>query len=102
MPRTIELARFTVKVDEQDAFLAERDAMTKAAQDSFEGFIDELLVKLDDGSYVSIWTWQAREDCDRAMARANEVAPVASWLAHMDEDVSMDFGVVVERGVDRG
>ena len=101
MPRTIELDRFTVKADEQDAFLAERDAMTKAAQDSFEGFIDELLVKLDDGSYVSIWTWEAREYCDRAMARVDQVAPVTSWLAHVEVEISMEFGVVVDAGVGR-
>ena len=95
MPRTIELARFTVKSDEEEAFLAERGAMSKAAKENFEGFVDETLVKLEDGSYVSIWTWEAREYCDRAMARANQVAPVTSWLAHMEKDVSMEFGVVV-------
>jgi hypothetical protein len=101
MPRTMELARFTVKGDEDKAFLAERDAMRKAARENFDGFVDETLVELEDGSYLSIWIWEAREYCDRAMARVDQVAPVSSWLAHMDEDISMEFGVVVETGVDR-
>jgi hypothetical protein len=98
MPRTIELARFTVKTAAEEAFLAERDAMSAAAKENFEGFVDELLVKLQDGSYLSIWTWEAQEHCDRAMAQVDEVAPVASWLGHMEEDVSMEFGTVVEAG----
>jgi hypothetical protein len=101
MPRTIELARFTVKRDEEQAFLAERDAMRKAAKENFDGFVDETLVKLEDGSYLSVWVWEAREDCDRAMARVDRVAPMTSWLSHMDEDISMEFGVVVETGADR-
>jgi hypothetical protein len=102
MPRTIELARFTVKTDEEEVFLAERDVMRTAAKENFEGFVDETLVKLEDGSYLSVWVWEAREYCDRAMAQVDQVAPVTSWLAHMEEDISMEFGMVVEAGVDRG
>ena len=101
MPRTIELARFTVKRDEEEAFLAERDAMRTAAKENFEGFVDETLVKLEDGSYLSVWVWAAREHCDRAMAQVDQVASVTSWLAHMEEDISMEFGVVVETGGER-
>jgi hypothetical protein len=93
--RSTEIARFTVKSDEEAAFLAERDAMRKAAKQHFEGFVDETLAKLEDGSYLSIWTWEAREHCARAMAQVDHVAPVASWLAHMEKDISMEFGVVV-------
>jgi hypothetical protein len=102
MPRTIELARFTVKREEEEAFLAERDAMSTAAKENFEGFVDETLMKLEDGSYLSVWVWEAREHCDRAMAQVDQVAPVTSWLAHMEEDISMEFGVVIETGVGRG
>jgi len=96
MPRTIELARFTVKSGEEEAFLAERDAMSRAAKENFAGFVDETLVELEDGSYLSIWTWEAREYCDRAMAQVDRVAPVSEWLAHLEEDVSMEFGVLVD------
>ncbi len=87
MPQTIELARFTVKGDEEEAFLAGRDGMSRAAKENFEGFVDETLVKLEDGSYLSIWTWKAREFCDRAMAQVEQVGPVMSWLAHIDQEV---------------
>jgi hypothetical protein len=97
MTRTVEIARFRVKSDEEAAFLAERDAMSTAAKQHFEGFVDETLVKLEDGSYLSIWTWEAREHCDRAMAQVDHVAPVASWLAHIEKDISMEFGVVLVR-----
>ena len=102
MPRTIELARFTVKSDEEEAFLAQRDAMSKAAKESFSGFVDETLVKLDDGSYVSIWTWEARRYCDQAMAQVDRVPLVTSWLAHIEKDVAMEFGVVLDTAGDEG
>jgi hypothetical protein len=101
MPRTIELARFTVKSDEEEAFLAEREAMSRAAKENFEGFVDESLMKLEDGSYLSAWTWEAREHCDQAMAQVEQVAPVTSWLAHIEKEISMEFGVVVEGGLGR-
>ncbi len=97
MPRTIELARFTVKSDEEDAFLSERAAMSHAAKENFDGFVGETLVQLEDGSYLSIWTWEAREHCDRAMDRVDEVRSVTTWLAHIEKNISMEFGVVVER-----
>jgi len=96
MPRTVELARFTVKRHEEEAFLAERAAMSEAAEQNFEGFVDEMLVRLEDGSYLSIWRWRAREDCDRAMAQVDQVPSVRSWLAHMENEISMEFGVVIE------
>ena len=96
MPRTIEIARFTVDESQEEAFLAERDAMSEAAKERFEGFVDEMLVKLEDGSYLSIWTWETREHCDQAMVRIDQVPLVTSWLAHIEKDVSMDVGVVVE------
>ncbi len=96
MPRTIELARFTVKSDEEDAFLSERAAMSQAAKNNFDGFVGETLARLEDGSYLSIWTWEAREDCDRAMARVDQIPSVTSWLAHIEKNISMEFGVVVE------
>ncbi len=99
MPRTMEIARFRVRKGQEEAFLAERGAMREAARATFDGFVDEMLVELEDGSYLTIWTWAGREFCDRAMARADQVAPVASWLGHVEEDVSMDFGVVVEPAV---
>ena len=85
-----------MKSDEEAAFLAERDGMSQAAEDNFEGFVGETLVKLQDGSYLSIWTWEAREHCERAMAQVDQVAQVSAWLAHMEQDISMEFGVVVE------
>jgi hypothetical protein len=32
------------------------------------------------------------------MAPVDQVAPVTAWPAHMEEDISMEFEVVVNRG----
>lgn len=95
MAQTMELARFTIKPDEEEQFLTEREAATLAAKENFEGFLGETLVKLEDGSYLSIWTWEQRADCDRAMGQVEQVPAVGSWLAHIDQDISMEFGTVV-------
>lgn len=91
----MELARFTVKAAEEERFLSEREAVRLAAKEHFKGFLDETLVKLEDGSYLSIWTWERREDCDRAMGQVEDVPVVAAWLAHIDQNTSMEFGTVM-------
>jgi hypothetical protein len=94
--QTVELARFRVKPEEEQAFLAERAAMRRAALENFDGLVDEALVRLEDGSYVSIWTWQDRSSCDSAMSQVDQIAAVRSWLGHMEEDISMEFGALID------
>lgn len=98
MPRTIEIGRFTVKPGEEDQFLAKRAAMAEAARAQFDGLLDESLIRLEDGTYMTIWVWAEREFCDLALAKVDQVEPVQSWLSHMDSDkeVSMEFGVLVD------
>ena len=54
------------------------------------------LAKLDDGSYVDAWIWEDRSFCEAAMAKVETVPVVVDWLQHIGEDVSMEFGTVVE------
>ena len=96
MSRTLELGRYVVEGDQEEAFLAKRRAMVKAAKENFPGLIDVTLAKLDDGSYVDAWTWEDRNFCEAAMAKVETVPVVVDWLQHIGEDVSMEFGTVVE------
>ena len=96
MSRTLELSRYVVEGDQEQQFLAKRGAMLKAAKENFPGLIDVTLAKLDDGSYVDAWIWEDRSFCEAAMAQVEAVPAVVDWLQHIGEDVSMEFGTVVD------
>ena len=96
MSGTLELSRYIVEGNQEQQFLAKRGAMVEAAKENFAGLVDVMLAKLDDGSYVDAWIWEDRSLCEAAMAKAEAVPAVADWLGHIGEDVSMEFGTVVE------
>jgi hypothetical protein len=96
LSRTLELGRYVIGRDQEQPFLAKRATMVEAAKENFPGLIDVMLAKLDDGSYVDAWIWEDRNFCEAAMAKAETVPAVADWLQHIGEDVSMEFGTVVD------
>ena len=96
LSRTLELGRYVIERHQEQPFLAKRGAMIEAAKENFPGLIDVTLAKLDDGSYVDAWIWEDRSYCEAAMAKAEAVPAVADWLQHIGEDVSMEFGTVVD------
>ena len=93
---TLELSSYVVEGDQEQQFLAKRGAMVEAAKENFAGLIDLTLAKLDDGSYVDAWVWEDRSFCEAAMAKVETVPVVVDWLQHIGEDVSMEFGTVVD------
>ena len=96
MSKTLELGRYVIERDQEQPFLAKRGAMVEAAKENFPGLIDVMLAKLDDGSYVDAWIWEDRSFCEAAMAQVEGVPAVVDWLQHIGEDVSMEFGTVVD------
>jgi hypothetical protein len=90
------LSRYAVEGDQEQPFLAKRGAMVKAAKENFPGLIDVTLAKLDDDSYVDAWIWEDRSFCEAAMSKVETVPVVVDWLGHIGEDVSMEFGTLVE------
>jgi hypothetical protein len=91
LSRTLELGRYVIERDQEQPFLAKRETMVKAAKENFPGLIDVMLAKL-----VDAWIWEDRSFCEAAMAKAEAVPAVADWLQHIGEDVSMEFGTVVD------
>jgi hypothetical protein len=96
LSRILELSRYVVEDDQEQPFLAKRGAMVEAAKENFPGLLDVTLAKLDDGSYVDAWIWEDRSFCEAAMAKVETVPVVVDWLQHIGEDVTMDFGTVVD------
>jgi heme-degrading monooxygenase HmoA len=98
MPELLELSRFRVNEESEDEFLASYPACARALED-LEGFRGVNLAKLDDGSYVFVGTWAKREHCEAAMEEATNVDAISAFLAHISEDISMEYGDVID--VDR-
>jgi heme-degrading monooxygenase HmoA len=96
LSRTLELGRFVVEPDQEQQFLAKREAMVKAAKENFPGLIDITLAKLDDGSYVDVAFWEDRSFVKTAIAKAETIPAVVDWLQHIGEDLSTEFGTVVD------
>ena len=97
LSRTLELGRYVIERDQEQPFLAKRETMVEAAKENFPGLIDVTLARLDDGSYVDAWIWEDRSFCEAAMMANIEAVPVVvGWLQHIGEDVSMEFGTVVD------
>jgi hypothetical protein len=96
LSRTLELSKYVLEDDQEQPFLAKRGAMVEAAKENFPGLIDVTLARLDDGSYVDAWIWEDRSFCEAAMAKVETVPVVVDWLQHLGEDVSMEFGTLVE------
>jgi len=96
LSRTLELSRYVVEGDQERPFLAKRGAMVEAAKENLPGLIDVTLARLDDGSYVDAWIWEDRSFCEAAMANIEAVPVIVDWLQHLGEDVSMEFGTVVD------
>jgi hypothetical protein len=96
LSRTLEFSRYVVEDDQEQQFLAKRGAMVEAAKENFPGLIDAMLAKLDDGSYVDAWIWEDRSFCEAAMAKVETVPVVVDWLQHIGEDVSLQFGTLVD------
>jgi len=94
--RTLELGRFVVEHDQEQQFLAKREAMVSAAKENFPGLIDVTVSKLDDGSYVDVAIWEDRSFVKTAIAKAETIPAVVDWLRHIDEDLSTEFGTVVD------
>lgn len=94
MSEVIELARFTVRAGDEEAFLAKRGPMVDAAKASFPGLKRIELVKLEDGTWVDVVVWESEQDAAYAVETASSIPAVAEWLAHVDRDVSMDRGAI--------
>lgn len=98
----MELARFTVDPTSEQAFLAARPAMVRAVTQQVPGLESISLVKLGDGSWIDVVTWSSREAAERGARLAATLHDAKTWLDHIDEDLSMDLGDIVDSASRRG
>lgn len=85
MSMVIELARFTVNPDAEDALVAERPAMIAALRARFPGCLAAFLTREEDG-WLDILVWRSRADAEESAAQITSIPEAAAWLAHIAEN----------------
>lgn len=95
MQEALEIARFTVKPDAEEQFLAEREQVIAHLRRHFSGLIDARLVKLENGEYLDLVRWASREQALLAAEGAMKVPEIAAWFAHIAEVRGMDHAEVI-------
>jgi quinol monooxygenase YgiN len=83
MTMAIELARFTVEPDEEEALLAERPAMISALRRRFPACLAAFLTREDDGSWLDVLVWRSRAEAEEAAALVEAVPECAAWFRHI-------------------
>ena len=71
--------------------------MLSAVKREFRGLRRLELVKLDDGSWIDIAVWDSPPQRAEAQRIASDVPEIADWLAHIERDISNEFGTIYDR-----
>ena len=96
MSQFLELSRFTVKPENVDEFLTRRPAVLDVIRRRYPGFVSAYLARLEGDMWVDVAFWESIEQCEVAMDEVPSIPEVASWLALIGEDVSMEQAEVVQ------
>lgn len=94
MQEALEIARFTIKPEAEEQFLAEREQVVAHLRRHFPGLIDARLVKLENGEYLDLVRWASRERALSAAEGAMKVPEIAAWFAYIAEVRGMEHAEV--------
>ncbi len=98
MAEVLEVARFKVKVGDEERMLAARPAMEAALERECPGFVSLVLSREGD-TWVDIVRWESREQALAAMDKVMSLPECQAMFSLIDEVVAMEhLDVVRERG----
>ncbi|MET7394036.1 hypothetical protein ABZS66_11125 [Dactylosporangium sp. NPDC005572] len=90
---TVELTRFRVAPDREADLLRARPAMLADFRADRTGFVDARLVRLPDGQWLDIVTWNSHEDFAASRAKGANLPGIGAFFAAISEVVSAEEGV---------
>ena len=85
MSEVLEVAVFTVKPGERDAFLREREPALAALAQRFGGMLEARLAEYDDGTWIDVIRWRNLPAAKAAVEGMPEVEEARIWASHIDE-----------------
>ena len=94
---TVELTRFHVRPEQEDALLAARAAMLEDFRADRTGFVDAMLVRLPDHEWLDVVSWRSPEDFAASRAKGPNRPGIEAFFAAIDHLVSAEEGVLVDR-----
>jgi len=91
----LELVRFTVKPENEAAFLESRPRLVEILR-TFPGFVDAHLGRLEAATWVDVVFWESRELAEQAGARALEDPELAPLFALIDQVLAFEHADIVQ------
>jgi heme-degrading monooxygenase HmoA len=99
----LELARFAIRPEDEEAFLERRPAAMAALRRHFPGLLAIHHARMEDGAWLDIVFWDSAEHAHAAMAGVNAVPEIAHTFALIAaaavEHGRIDDPVAAEAGV---
>ena len=93
---TVELTRFSVKPQHEEALLAARPAMLVDFRADRAGFIDAMLVRLPENEWLDIVSWRSAEDFAASRAKGANLPGIAAFFGAIDQLVSSEEGAMAD------
>jgi heme-degrading monooxygenase HmoA len=90
----IELTRFRVRPEQEEAFLAARPGMLDDFRADRAGFIDAMLVRLPENEWLDIVSWRSADDFAASRAKGANLPGIAAFFERIDRLVNAEEGVL--------
>jgi heme-degrading monooxygenase HmoA len=95
---TVELTRFRVRPEQEEALLAARPGMLRDFHADRAGFIDAMLVRLPDNEWLDIVSWRSEEDFAASRAKGANLPGIATFFGAISQLVSSEQGSLADGG----
>ena len=95
---TVELTRFTVRPEQEEALLAARPGMLEDFRADRAGFIDAMLVRLPGNEWLDIVSWGSEEDFAASRAKGANLPGIAAFFGAISQLVSSEQGSLADGG----
>jgi heme-degrading monooxygenase HmoA len=95
---TVELTRFSVRPDQEEALLAARPGMLEDFRADRAGFIDAMLVRLAGNEWLDIVSWRSPEDFAASREKGANLPGIAAFFGAISQLVSSEEGSSADGG----
>ena len=91
----VELTRYTVDPQHEEAFLQRHHEAVEAMRRRFPSLLEANLARLDQETWIDIWKWESLEAARQAAAEAPQVVEAAALFSLIRDVVSMEHAEIV-------
>jgi hypothetical protein len=89
----VELTRFTVRPEQEEALLAARPRMLEDFRADRAGFIDAMLIRLPNHEWLDVVCWRSAEDFAASRAKGANLPGIEAFFDAIDRLVSAEEGL---------